>query len=297
MAVGRRIILRLAEIGSYSTIDNDATTSEITVLAKTYIQTGTTKYLTALRKGIDCLLAAQYSNGGWPQIFATTSSTYHMHITYNDNAMTHVMTLLTNVANKTGDFTFIDSTRASTASIAVTKGIQCIIDTQITSKGVKSAWCQQHDETTLLPSTGRAYELPSITANESAYIVAYLKTISNPSDAVKNCINSAVKWLTKVQITGIRVDKVYDSAGAVTDRVVVSDSSAPPIWARFYEIDTDKPVFFDRDGSTHYAMAELSQERRAGYAWYGTWTQAIVTAGYVTRQLPPTLQLQRAMHR
>ena len=252
-----------------STIDNDTTTSQIIVLAKAYKQTNNSKYLTSCQKGIDLLLNGQYANGGWPQIF-NDPGTYHAHITYNDNAMIHVMNLLTSVANKTGDFTFIDSTRASRAGTAIQKGIQCFLNTQITVNGVKTAWCQQHDENTLKPTTGRAYEVPSISASESVGIVNYLKAIKNPSTEITNAINSAIAWMAKVQIYGIKVVTTSD------DRYIVNDPTAGPIWARFYEINTNRPIFVDRDGSIHYQMSEISQERRYGYAWYGTWPAKLV---------------------
>lgn len=252
-----------------STIDNDATTSQIKVLAKTYNQTKNTKYLTACQKGIDLLLNGQYSNGGWPQVF-NDAGTYHAHITYNDNAMIHVMNLLTEVSKKSGDYTFIDSTRASRASSSIQKGIQCILNTQIIVNGVKKAWCQQHDEVTLKPASARAYELPSNCTSESVSIVNYLKGISNPGAEITNAINSAVNWFAQVKILGI---KVVDTGN---DRIVVNDTTAPPIWARFYEIGTNKPMFVDRDGSIHYQLSEISQERRAGYAWYGDWPKNLV---------------------
>lgn len=252
-----------------STIDNDTTTSQIKVLAKTYNQTKNTKYLTACQKGIDLLLNGQYSNGGWPQVF-NDAGTYHAHITYNDNAMIHVMYLLTEVSKKSGDYTFIDSTRASRASSAIQKGIQCILNTQIIVNGVKTAWCQQHDEVTLKPASARAYELPSNCTSESVSIVNYLKGISNPGTEITNAINSAVNWFAQVKILGIKVVDTGD------DRIVVSDTTAPPIWARFYEIGTNKAMFVDRDGSIHYQLSEISQERRAGYAWYGDWPKNLV---------------------
>ncbi len=268
---GWRKDMTVSDTGSWgkSTTDNDTTTSQIIVLAKTYKQTNNSKYLTSCQKGIDLLLNGQYSNGGWPQVFGD-AGTYHAHITYNDNAMVHVMNVLTSVANKTGDFTFIDTTRASKAVVAVQKGIQCFLNTQITVNGVKTAWCQQHDENTLKPTTGRAYELPSICTSESVGIVNYLKTIKNPSTDITNAINSAVSWMVKVQINGI---KVVETNG---DRVVVSDSTASPIWARFYEINTNRPIFVDRDSSLHYQMSEISQERRTGYAWYGNWPAKLI---------------------
>ncbi len=252
-----------------STIDNDTTTSQIKVMAKTYNQTKNTKYLTACQKGIDLLLNSQYSNGGWPQVF-NDAGTYHAHITYNDNAMIHVMYLLTDVSKKSGDYTFIDSTRASRASSAIQKGIQCFLNTQIIVNGVKTAWCQQHDEVTLKPASARAYELPSNCTSESVSIVNYLKGISNPGTEITNSINSAVNWFAQVKILGIKVVDTGD------DRIVVSDTTAPPIWARFYEIGSNKAMFVDRDGSIHYQLSEISQERRAGYAWYGDWPKNLV---------------------
>ena len=44
-------------------------------------------------------------------------------------------------------------------------------------------------------------------------------------------------------------------------------SSAPPIWARFYEIDTNRPFFCGRDGVKKYSLTEIELERRSGYAW------------------------------
>src|SRR5262245_12980351 len=41
----------------------------------------------------------------------------------------------------------------------------------------------------------------------------------------------------------------------------------PGIWARLYEIGTNRPIYGDRDGKVHYTLAEISEERRAGYRW------------------------------
>jgi hypothetical protein len=41
----------------------------------------------------------------------------------------------------------------------------------------------------------------------------------------------------------------------------------PP--ARLYELETDRPVFGDRDRTIHNAVEEISLERRNGYGWYG----------------------------
>jgi PelA/Pel-15E family pectate lyase len=72
--------------------------------------------------------------------------------------------------------------------------------------------------------------------------------------------------------------------------VVVEDPTAPPLWARFYELETNRPIFSSRcevpecedDPFTmrRYSLAEIDNERRVGYAWYGDWPHRLLTADY-----------------
>lgn len=246
-----------------ATIDNKATYSEIRRLAAEFKKTNNKTYSNAAIKGINFLLNMQYSNGGWPQVYQ--ASGYHSHITYNDDAMISVMVLLDEVANRKGDFSFVSSDLAKKSKSAVDKGVDCILKTQIVSKGVLTAWGQQHDRNTLAPAGARIYEVPSISAGESAKIVQFLRTRPATSKITAS-IKAAEKWYKSVQITGIRVEKKNN------DVVVVSDpSNKTPIWARFYEINTHKPIFVGRDGVVKYNLKDIEQERRTGYAWYGNW--------------------------
>ena len=52
------------------------------------------------------------------------------------------------------------------------------------------------------------------------------------------------------------------------DHQLVERPGAAPLWSRFYEIGTDRPLFGDRDGSIHFDVREISRERRNGYAWF-----------------------------
>ena len=70
---------------AHSTIDNDATTSQIRFLMRTYAQTKQQKYLDCAMRGVECLFKMQYSNGGFMQCL-NTPGTYHAHITLNDGA-------------------------------------------------------------------------------------------------------------------------------------------------------------------------------------------------------------------
>ena len=46
------------------------------------------------------------------------------------------------------------------------------------------------------------------------------------------------------------------------------DSTAAPIWTRYYELKTHRPMFCTRDSKVVYSLAEVARERRDGYGWY-----------------------------
>ena len=224
-------------------------------------KTNDSRYSAAAIKGINFLLNMQYSNGGWPQVYQ--SSGYHKHITYNDDAMINVMYMLDEVATRKGTFPL------STVHlrIAVKRGFQrsgCDLEYSSNIGREVDGLGQQHDSSTLKPAGARIYEVPSLTAGESVTIVKFLKT--RPANAkITASIKGAEAWFNKVKITGFR----YERANG--DSRIIADSSAAPIWARFYEIGTDKPIFIGRDGIVKYKLSDIDQERRGGYAWYGNW--------------------------
>ena len=51
---------------------------------------------------------------------------------------------------------------------------------------------------------------------------------------------------------------------------------AGPLWARFYQIGTNLPLFGDRDQTIHDTLTEISTERRNGYDWYRTNPQKVL---------------------
>lgn len=250
------------------TTDNGATTQEMLFLSKIYKQRPEEKYKEAFLKGLDYLLEAQYKNGGWPQYYPLKKG-YYTHITYNDDSMVRIMTVLKEVKDKSGFYSITpcDKTIKKTAE-AFDKGIDCILKTQYRQNGVLTAWCAQHDEVTLLPAKARAYELPSLSGKESAKITLLLMSLKNPSKEVIESVEAAVAWFEKTKITGIKIESVPTKEGSKPDKVVVQDSDAEPLWARFMELEDNTPFFCDRDGVKKATLAEIGYERRSGYAWY-----------------------------
>jgi PelA/Pel-15E family pectate lyase len=251
-----------------STIDNGATFTQLAFLARVHTAKPDTRYRDAFIKGVDYLLKAQYSNGGWPQYYPDLSG-YYKHITYNDDAMIGVMKLLRDIAAAKPDYVFVDSERRAKAGAAVKKGIECILKTQIIVEGKRTVWCAQHDEVTFAPARARTFELVSLSGGESVSIVRFLMSIAEPSPEVILSIKSAIEWFEKSKLVGIKWVAQRDSSKPNGfDRVVVNDPTAGPLWARFYEISGNRPIFVGRDGITKYSVAEIEAERRNGYAWY-----------------------------
>ena len=58
--------------------------------------------------------------------------------------------------------------------------------------------------------------------------------------------------------------------------MVVPDPAAPPLLARFYDINTNTPLFVGRDGKVKQHLSELAQERRTGYNWYAEFPEDLV---------------------
>ncbi len=256
-----------------TTFDNSTTFSQIEYLAQAYQITKVEKYKEACIRGIDFTLSAQYANGGWPQFFPLTSD-YKRHITFNDDAFVGIMKMLKNIIDNKPYYSFLDSTHREKVKTAFDKGLDCIIKCQIYDNDRLTLWCQQHDENDFSPTQGRAYELPSICNGESSGVVLFLMSLENPSKEVITAVQSAVKWFEDSKISSTRVKTIdaprvkYPLRISTTDRIVVKGPQAPPIWARFYELKTNRPLFADRRGKELYSLAEVDRERRCGYRYY-----------------------------
>ena len=248
------------------TIDNGSTTTEIAYLSKMYNVVRDEKYKEAALKGIEYLLAAQYENGGWPQFYPNAKG-YARHITYNDNAMVNAMRVLQAIFEYDPLYWYVPAELRGRAKTAFDKGVQCILATQVVQDGKPTVWCAQHDFETLAPAKARAYELPSLSGQESDNIVLLLMDIPNPSPEVIAAVENAVAWFEKSKIEGIRLEYYRNDKGQRDYRVVACEK-CPPMWARFYDLETNRPFFCDRDGIKKYDVSQIGHERRTGYSWY-----------------------------
>ncbi len=273
---------------SRTTIDNGATHTQMRFLARVYPNKPKAKYKRAIRKGIQYLLDAQYPNGGWPQFFPLREG-YYSQITYNDDAMVGVLKILQEIALDAPDFKALELRRSLKEKVAKAfdRGTDCILQTQVYLAGKPTVWCAQHDRNTLAPAKARSYELPSLSGAESVGIIMLLMSIDKPSAQIIAAVDGAVAWLETHKIENIRVEKQLNAEGK-TDKVVVKSKGAPPLWGRFYDLDTQKAYFCSRDGIKRNHLAEISYERRNGYRWYTSAPQKVLNTYPAWRK---TLQL------
>ncbi len=247
------------------TFDNDATITQMRFLAKVIAAVSSDSgkaERAAFLRGLEYIFAAQYPNGGWPQVWPLEGG-YHDGITYNDDAMLNVIELLNDVGAGRDEFAFAPQAVRARARAAVERGMECILATQIVTGGRRTVWCQQHDALTLQPASARNYEMPSECSAESATLMMFLMKAPNPGSEIVASVHAAAAWFEKTKISDI----AFRSDG--TDgRQLVSAPGEGPLWSRYYEIGTDRPIFGDRDKTIHDQVNEISKERRQGYGWY-----------------------------
>lgn len=250
-----------------STTDNNATVLQMKFLAKMYQATGRQEYRDAFVRAVEYLLSGQYPEGGWPQFWPDPRG-YQVHVTYNDHAMVNTMSILRDISAGAGPYTdMIDKETALRIDKAFAKGIEWILADQIRDKeGRLTVWCQQHDRHTHAPAMARSYELPSYCSSESVGIIRLLMSLPEPDARVRRAVHSAMAWLDAHKIEGFSYKSVI--IDGQSERVLVPDPTAEPLWARFYDLENAEPFVSDRDGVPVRDVMQIGRERRNGYGWY-----------------------------
>lgn len=256
-----------------ATFDNRSTTEQLFFLANVWQATQRDDCRAGFVKGLNFILAAQFPHGGWPQVYPLEGG-YHDDITFNDDAMTHILELLQAIGNAEPRFAFLDDSQRRKAAAAMALGIRCVLKTQVLQDGKRTVWCSQHDALTLQPSRARALEPPTLSGLESAHLLKFLMSISKPSPELVLSIESGLAWLERVKITGLAKTNrdgktVYESNAASTE----------VYWARFYDLTTSKPVFPGRDGVLYETFAAMAANNKLGYDFYTTQPGSILNNG------------------
>lgn len=255
------------------TIDNGATVRQMQLLAAVWLASKREDCAGAFAKGLDYLLAAQFPNGGWPQVYPLEGG-YHDDITYNDDAMIHVLELLQGIVAGQPQYGMVDDARRRKASEALQHGIGCLVASQLQHGGKKAVWCAQHDALTLAASPARKMEPASFSGVESAGILRFLMSLPKPSAEIVGAIESGLAWLDAAKVPGIGKAKKDGKT------IFVQGGDDPKTyWARFYDLQTGKPIFPGRDGIIYPTFEALAEKNEVGYDYYSTRPGSILENG------------------
>lgn len=241
----------LGSMKDVSSVHNGATTSELKYLAK-YITANKpedSKYQDAFVKGIKYLLTTQHDNGGW-SMNPGSGSGFNANIEVGNKAMTEVLTLLSDIAILNNqDYVFArKAMNVDEIKSAVEKGNDFIVKSQISNNNKKSGWATQYDKSGNV-TMGHTYERESVSSYTTKDVIDYLMTIHNPSQDIKDAVESAYSWLKDVKIADKEQKVVKDTSMNNGFDVYLVDGSGT--WASNYVYDkaTDsyRPLYSDVD--------------------------------------------------
>ncbi|RBP39681.1 PelA/Pel-15E family pectate lyase [Roseimicrobium gellanilyticum] len=248
------------------TLDNYSTTEQIKFLALVDQATKREDCRAGALRGLEWLLAAQFPNGGWPQVYPLESG-YHEAITLNDDAMLHALDLLLAVRAGEEPFGFCDEALRKRAGAAYERGIQCVLACQVQVQGKRTVWCAQHHPITLTPVAARLKEPVSLSGAESANLLKFLMRDGPTTDAVLSSVEDAIVWLDAHRITNLR--KTTNAAGK-TD-YVKDPASTEVLWARFYDVETGEPIFAGgQDGVVYKTYHDMAEHNKVTYDYFTT---------------------------
>lgn len=193
---------------------------------------------------IEFILQAQLPTGGWPQRSPRSSRGYSRYVTFNDNSMADCIDVMMRAWEAYGD----PRTRES-----VVKAGQFIIDAQLPGQ---PTWAQQYDED-LKPGWARKFEPPSACSSESVGVMRTLVRIATflQDERYLEPLPAAFEWFRVSELTGADKGK----------------------WARFYELGTNKPLYFTRDT---YLLTYDDSDCPTHYSFKGSYSPASVKSEY-----------------
>jgi len=217
-------------LGNVTTFDDDNTQSATRFLIELDRYVDDAEISAAVARALDCFHRAQYRDGAWdgawPQRYPPPKGTYGEFPTFNDGSMSdcvRTMLLAWDTYGRPED------------EAAVRRCMEFYLRAQ--QPPPQAGWPQQVDRD-LEPAWARRFEPPSVCGGESAdncsVLMDLAQRLNEPRclDAVGRC----VEWYRASRIGGT------DERGT---------------WARFYELKTNRPLYFTRTYELTYDDKDL----------------------------------------
>lgn len=200
----------------------------------------------AVRYGLRRLMDAQYPNGAWPQVYHgevwdpqehprrkaripqewpreyPRGVDYWKFYTLNDHVMRNIIETLLLAYEAYGEPAYWE---------ALLRGAEFLLDAQLPDP--QAGWAQQYNFQ-MEPAWARRFEPPAVAAAESVGVAEVLLRLYRRTgdERYRQAVGRAVEWLRRSQLPNGR-------------------------WARFYELGTNRPLYFTRDYQLTYSDTDL----------------------------------------
>ena len=238
---------QIAKRRNVTTFDDDTTQLALRFLMKLVAAktNASDEIRSALDYGLQGFLRAQYPNGAWPQGFDGRAHDASLHplkparlperwsrtpdvkeywrqYTFNDNVMRNCIQTALDAHRQFGRPEYL---------AAAKRAGEFILLAQLPAP--QRAWAQQYNFN-MEPAWARRFEPPSVCSGESAGLLRILLDLHSATRDKKYLepLPSAIGWLKRSQI-------------------------APETWARFYELESNRPLYFTKDYRLVYTDDDL----------------------------------------
>ncbi|HEY2387647.1 MAG TPA: pectate lyase [Candidatus Binatia bacterium] len=218
-----------------TTLDDDVTTGATRVLLSLWRVTGAPRFRAGAERALELLRAAQLPSGAWPLVWRpwwkrAIWPTFEDLATINDDTTPAAIETLLLGADLLGRDDLREAARRG--------GEWLLVAQRATPSG---AWAQQYDADGR-PAQARRFEPPALASWESRYAVEALVALANATGDQRYCAATAraLEWLA-------------------------ASALRPGCWARFYGLDSNRPIYIGPDG----VPVSQAADARLGYDWTG----------------------------
>lgn len=217
--------------GKRVSFDDDQTQSAISFLMALDQEVEDGGLKAGISKALELMMESQMEHGGWPHKYPDQGN-YHDYATFNDGGINDCLRVMMEAYSFYGG----EEIRAS-----LVKGARFMLISQLPPP--QPGWAQQYNEY-LQPAWARSFEPPSVcpavtVKNINTLIDLYLVLGDR---TFLEAIPDSLRWLEAIQLDNGK-------------------------WARFVEIGTGKPLYYDRGRIRVESLDDLHPERRTGYAY------------------------------
>ncbi len=204
------------------TFDDDTTQSATCFLIAIAEASREQPHRDAAEYALDFILRAQFENGAWPQRYPLSESGYSRYYTFNDRAINDCIATMLEAWRAWGHERYSQS---------ALRGGDFIIASQLAPP--QAGWAQQYDWD-MNPAWARKFEPPAVCAADTSSNIRTLVDLYLETGVTRYLepIPAAIAWLEQSQI-------------------------APGRWARFYELGTNRPLYFNRKYELVYTADNL----------------------------------------